>query len=202
MLSPQALKLSASYTAEEHNTLNNCFRIHPETKKMNFVAVGGGELWGLRQARMHTKHYTCIEPLADIYMNDSVRYLVEQLDDISFIPKRFKDVTPADLPPGNSLFMFLFNILAYLEEPIESINAVIKPGDILFITTWANTEQAKQVRTSYFDYLNSFEEHIGIDPSESIGLCHFDSFPFDQLHHFKRSERIKEIITDTLIIYT
>lgn len=201
MLSPQALRISAPYHQEENAALDSCFAAHPETKDMNFIAVGGGELWELRRAMTHAKRYVCIEPLADIFLNDSVQYLVEQFDNISFIGKRFGDVQSRDLPSGNSLFMFLFNILAYLEDPIASINKLAKPGDILFLTTWANTPQAKRIRKTYFDYLNAAEEKVEIDPEDTVGLCHLDNFPFQKLSSFKKVTPIHGAITDILIIY-
>ncbi|HSX35468.1 MAG TPA: hypothetical protein VLH84_00875 [Patescibacteria group bacterium] len=202
MLSPYALKLSEPYNSEENVILERCLEAYPDIADMNFVAVGGGELWELRRAARYAKQYTCIEPLADIFINDSVRYLIEQCSNVSFVPKRFGEVEREDLPQGKSFFMFLFNILAYVEDPVGAINHILQPGDVLFITTWANTPLAKQVRSVYFSYLNETEKEVVIDPEQSIGLTHLDHFPVEELKHFKRSERIKGTITDVLIIYT
>lgn len=201
MLSPQALMLSASYHREESNVLEACLKNNRRTRKMNFVAVGGGELWELRRALKYTKSYTCIEPLADVFMNSSVKFLMEQFKNITYVPKRFGEVVASDLPRRNNFFMFLFNILAYIDDPIEIINRLTKPGDILFISTWADTEEALERRNTYFEYLNSFDEHITIDPDDTVGRCHLDSFPFEQLQYFKKSERYTGTVADTLIIY-
>jgi hypothetical protein len=202
MLSPYALKLSAPYNDEESEVLERFLKSYSPVKDMNFVAVGGGELWELRRASQYTKRYLCIEPLADIFINDSVKYLVEQFDNVSYIAKRFGDVLPSDLPPGNSFFMFLFNILAYIDNPIDAINNILQPGDVLFITTWADTAAARQTRSAYFDHLNETETGVIIDPEQGVGLSHFDHFPFDKLTRFKRYERITGAVTDILIIYT
>ncbi len=201
MLSPYALKLSAPYNDEESEVLEWCLQSCPAVRDMNFVAVGGGELWELRRASKYAKRYICVEPLSDIFMNDSVKYLVEQFDTISYIPKRFGDVKQSDLPPGNSFFMFLFNILAYIDNPVDAINKLLRPGDMLFISTWADTPEARRTRSSYFDHLNEMEEEAIIDPEQSIGLSHFDHFPFDELKYMKSYERVKGKITDILIIY-
>ncbi|HSX33328.1 MAG TPA: hypothetical protein VLF91_03265 [Candidatus Saccharimonadales bacterium] len=201
MLSPYALKLVEPYTSEENDALEVCLRAYPGIKDMNFIAVGGGELWELRRALTYAKRYVCIEPLANIFINDSVRYLVEQNDNVSFIAKRFGEVSLQELPEGNSFYMFLFNILAYIPEPIEAINQLIKPGDILFITTWANTPHAKLTRKRYFDHLNEPEEDVIIDPEQTIGLAYLTHFPFHELKCYKRHELVQGAVTDILIIY-
>jgi len=201
MLSPYALKLSAPYNDEESEVLERCLKLYPAIKDMNFVAVGGGELWELRRASKYAKRYVCIEPLADIFINDSVRYLVEQFNDVSFVSKRFGEVVPSDLPPGNSFFMFLFNILAYVDDPVGSINRLLQPGDVLFISTWADTAEARRTRASYFDHLNELEKEVIIDPEQGVGLSHFDQFPFEELAHMKSYERVKGVVADILIIY-
>jgi hypothetical protein len=201
MLSPQALTLSAPYNNEESEELERCLCQYAGIKDMNFIAIGGGELWELRKALKYTARYVCIEPLANIFINDSVKFLTEQHDTISIVAKKFGAVMAEDLPSGNSFFMFLFNILAYINDPIESINRLLRQGDILFMSTWANTPEAHRTRMSYFEFLNEDQEII-IDPAASVGLAHFDNFPFEKLRFYKRHERIKGAVTDILIIYT
>jgi hypothetical protein len=202
MLSPYALKLSEAYNSEESIFLDQYLRDTPNIANMNFIAVGGGELWELRRALKFAKSYVCIEPLADIFISDSVKYLTEQLDNISYVAKRFGEVDRSQLPDGNAFFMFLFNILAYIEEPIKAINNIIRSGDILFITTWANTDKARRVRSAYFDHLNKAEKEVIIDPHQNVGLSHLDNFPFDDLIYFKHHERVTGKVADVLIIYT
>lgn len=202
MLSPYALKLSEPYNSEESEVLEKCLRVHPNIADMTFVAVGGGELWELRRASKFAKSYVCIEPLADIFINDSVKYLTEQSANVSYITKKFGEVKRGELPDGNAFFMFLFNILAYVEQPISAINNIITEGDTLFITTWADTPEARKTRSAYFCHLNEVEKEVIIDPEESIGLSHLNNFPFDELKYFKSYERIKGRVADVLIIYT
>lgn len=201
MLSPYSLKLSKPYNDEENEHLEACLQHMPGIRDMCFVAVGGGELWQLRRALKYAKSYVCIEPLTDVFVNDSVQCLVEQHARVSCVAKRFNDVERNDLPDGPAFLMFTFNIFAYLENPVQSINDLCHPGDILFITTWADSHKARQTRQSYFEYLNRPEEEIVIDPNETIGLTHLEVFPFDKLRHYERHEYITGNITNTLIIY-
>lgn len=196
MLSPQALKLSAAYHQEESSVLEKCLKKN-STKNMNFAAIGGGELWRLRLALAYTKSYACIEPLADVFMNDSVKYLVEQSSNVLYIAKRFEDVTREDLPSRNNFFMFLFNVLAYINDPIEAINKLSKPGDILFISTWANTKESKRCRDGYFSYLNSCGEQAGMF-SDRFNIS---DLKLADLKYFKSSERLSNNVADVLVIY-
>ena len=201
MLSAPALTLSAQYQAEENEALERTLRRSTAISEMNLVAIGGGALWGLRHALQHTRRYACVEPLADLHINDSVRYLVEGNPDVSVVPKRFEDVHKSDLPEGNSVFFFVFNIMAYLDSPVSQINRLITPGDVLFISTWADNPRARAIRSEYLQYLNR-TEGASIDPEGSLGRYQLDRFPCTEIKHFRRSERIKGVATDILVVYT
>lgn len=203
MLSPQALIYAAPFLGEEKDVLVDFLQNTSQISQMNLVVVGAGELWYLPLGFEYAKRYVSIEPLSDIFLNDSIKYLTTANPRITVINKRFHDVKSADLPDGNSVFVFLFNILAYLEDPLEDINKLIKPGDILFISGWNHRNPlARSVRKQYFDYLNSFEKDVIIDPDGSVGICRLDCFPFSSLNSHIRHQRVTGNISDQLIIYT
>ena len=202
MLSPQAVKRSKAYNSEEENILKDLLVKTPEARHMNFIAVGAGELWYLKYGLKYTKKYVSIEPLTKIFLNDSIEYLAKQMKNIVLLEKKFGDVKKDEIPEGNSLYVFLFNILAYIENPIPAINSLLREGDILFISAWNTTKKAKKIRTQYFNYLNKFEEKVVIDPEETVGLCYLDNFPFQSLKYYKKQKRITGKVVDVLIIYT
>jgi hypothetical protein len=202
MLSPQAIKQSKPYHNEEEESLKSLLIKTPEARRMNFVAVGAGELWYLKYGLKYTHKYVSIEPLTKIFLNDSIEYLAKQMKNIILLEKKFGDVKRNEIPEGNSIYVFLFNILAYIEDPILAINKLLREGDILFISAWNTKKRAKIVRKKYFNYLNKFEKQVVIDPEESVGLCYLDHFPFESLKFYKRHKRITGKITDILIIYT
>lgn len=202
MLSPQAIKRSLSYQHEEEKSLKDLLSKTSNANNMNFIAVGAGELWYLEYGLQYAKKYVSIEPLTKIFLNDSVRYLVKQTPNIALLEKKFGEVLREEIPSGNSIYVFLFNILAYIEKPISIVNRLLREGDILFISSWNSTFKAKEVRTRYFNYLNKFEKKVVIDPDDTIGLCHLDDFPFQSLKYYKKHRRITGKITDILMIYT
>ena len=202
MLSPQAIKISESYNSEEEKSLKELLVSIAEARRMNFIAVGAGDLWYLKYGLKYANKYISIEPLTKIFLNESIEYLATQMKDIILIKKKFGDVKKTEIPEDPSIYIFLFNILAYIENPITAINNLLREGDILFISAWNTTKKAKQIRKRYFNYLNMFEKKVIIDPEETIGLCYLDNFPFESLKYYKRHKRITGKVTDILIVYT
>lgn len=188
MLAPRALELSRAYHDEESAVLEKILKKNARVKDMNFIAVGGGMLWELRRAMKYAKRYVCIEPLSDMYLNDSIKYLLEQSDDISFLPKRFDEISKQDLPGGNSFYLFLFNVLAYVDDPLAAIRAVTQPGDIVFVSTWADTSLARAIRQRYFTYINGSEQLLS-------------DISFETLPTFQKVERITGAVTDITVAY-
>lgn len=202
MMSPQASKLAKSFNAEETQAINNLLDEVKGVKKMNFVVIGAGTLWYLRESFHKVKRYVEVDPLADLYLNSQFKFLIEQFSKISLIEKRFQNIDKNELPEGNSIYAFIFNILSYIEHPIKNINRLLKPGDVLFISSWRQTKEAKKVRSQYFNYLNTFEKEAIIDPEKTTGLCYLNKFPFERLKHYKSHTLIHGKITDILVIYT
>ena len=122
------------------------------------------------------------------------------MENVHIIKKRFAETTRKDLFPGRNIFVFMFNILAYIKNPLGEINDLIRPGDILFISTWNTTSKAKEIRTRYFNYLNSFENEIVIDPENTIGICDLKLFPFDSLRYPEKHTYYKTDVVEILEI--
>ncbi len=202
MMSPQASKLAQSFNAEETQAIHKLLDEVKGIEKMNFVVVGAGTLWYLRESFHKVKRYVEVDPLADLYLNNQFKFLIEQFSNISLIQKRFQNIDKTELPKGNSVYAFIFNILSYIEHPIKNINRLLKPGDVLFISSWRQTKEAKKVRSQYFNYLNAFEKEAIIDPEKTTGLCYLKHFPFERLKHYKSHKLIHGKITDILVIYT
>ncbi len=202
MMSPEAALLARPYDREEIVQIKSLLAELPNCAQMNFVVVGAGQLWYMPTTFKKVAHYIAIEPLGKLFVTKQFRFLIKQFDTITLLEKKFQDVEPLDIPEGSSVYAFIFNILAYIDHPIKNINRLLKKGDVLFITSWSNRDEAKKVRRKYFNYLNQFEDEVVIDPEKTIGLCHLELFPFDKLTHYQSHKLLHGVITDTLIIYT
>jgi len=203
MMLPDAEERAELYVKEEKEALLKLMTSIPGIDKMNFVIIGSGTIWYIELAYDKTKTYVAVEPLANIFIQRQFNYILSKHKNIKIIDKEFGDFTAIEIPNNNSIFVFHFNILAYIPNPIRNINKYLKEGDILYISSWNNSDEAKQVRKTYFDYLNlnTDSNSFKINPEETVGLCNLDIFPFHKLKYYKRHERIKGKITDILIIY-
>ncbi len=103
------------------------------------------------------------------------------------------------IEPNMDIF---FNVISYIEDPIQSINRIIRKGDILFLSSWAKNQKARTIRKEYLTYLNNAESHPAVDLSVTTGLCNLDEFPFEKLKYYSRHVRQNSTVTDVLIIYT
>lgn len=203
MMLPDAEKKASPYIEEERLNVMNLLKQIENAQEMNFIVIGAGTLWYIELVYDQVKTYIAIEPLADIFIQKQLRYLLTKHPNIKVIDKELGDFESSDLPSNNSVFVFHFNILAYIPDPLEKINKYIKKGDIIYISSWGTSEKARTVRKNYFEYLNLnvSQDSFKIDPDDTIGLCNLDIFPFQKLKHYKRHERIKGEIADMLIIY-
>lgn len=202
MMLPDAELKAEPYVYEESKLLQDLLSSTNSLDTYNFVVVGSGTLWYIDMAYGRVKNYVAIEPLADIFIQKQVSYILTKHKDIHIIGQDFGNFNSNELPNNKSIFIFHFNILSYIPDPIEKINSYIKEGDILYLSTWNSTNEAKTVRKSYFDFINigMNPDEFRIDPLKPIGLCNLDVFPFEKLKYYKSHKRVKGNITDILII--
>lgn len=204
MMLPDAEKKVLPYVIEEKANLIKLLKSINKTDNFNFVVIGSGTLWYIDLVYESVKKYIAIEPLADIFIAKQVMFVLKQLKNIDVIKNNFGDFSKKILIKNNSIFVFHFNILSYIYDPVKKINKYLKEGDILYISSWNTTESAIKVRKEYFDLINSGTNPADsrIDPTSTLGLCNLDLFPFSELKYYKSHKRIKGKITDILIIYS
>lgn len=203
MMSPDAEKKAFLYLKEEEKNLSNLLFSFKNLNKKNFVVVGAGALWYLDLVFEKVNKYIAIDPLSNIFIQKQIRFIISKHHNIKIIGKELGIFKKKELGSNSSIFIFHFNILAYIKNPISIINKYLKHGDILYLSTWSDSTRAKKVRQEYFNFLgfDQFKKIFNIDPKKNSGICDFDSFPFKKLKLYKSHERIKGIITDLLIIY-
>ncbi len=202
MMSPTATKYANPFLDEEKRFINETLDGQEKLRSYNFVTIGSGQLSLLEIALRKAKSYTAIEPLLNLWLSKDLLFMLKGIKKVKLINKQFGKFDKKKLFPGHNLFIFLFNILAYIEHPLSKINSVITPGDVLFITTWQRSTKAEEIRTEYFNYLNSFENETIIDPKKTIGLCKLKYFPFHKLKYYKKHKYLNGDIVSGLIIYT
>ncbi len=203
MMLPDAEKKAGLYVKEERNALVKLISNTDEINKRNFIVIGAGTLWYIELVFGKVKKYIAIEPLADTFVQKQVSFILDKHDNIKVIGKELGKFKESEIPDNKSIFVFHFNILAYIPNPIVKINKYLKKGDILYFSTWSNSDKARQVRKRYFDYIsfNQSANSFKIDYEKPTALCNLDTFPFTKLKHYKTHKRIRGNITDILIVY-
>lgn len=202
MMLPDSEKKAEPYVKEEAKWLKELITSVHGLNQWNFVVVGSGTLWYLDLVYNHVKNYVAVEPLADVFIQKQVNFILSYHSDIHVIPNQFGEFNKEQIPSANSVFLFHFNILSYIPEPINKINKYLRKGDVLYISTWNNSEIAKKSRRDYFNYINNGmnDKEFKVDPDKPIGLCNLDNFPFNELKYYTTHKRIKGEVTDILII--
>lgn len=199
---PDAEEKASAYVAEEEDLLKEIIGTMANIQDKNFVVVGAGNIWYVEISYEKVKNYIAIEPLANIFIQKEMQYILGKHSNIHIIPNEFGDFDNSKLPDGNNIYVFHFNILSYIPDPITRINRYLKEGDVLYISSWNTTQSAKRVRKEYFDYLNmnTLGDSHKVDPTDSNELIDLDTFEFEKLKFYKNHKRIKGEITDILII--
>lgn len=202
MMMPDAEKKARLYIQEEKNAITHLLSSTKNLNTMNFIVVGAGTLWYIELAFEKVKNYIAIEPLANAFIQKQLNFILSKHSNIKIIAKELGKFKKSEIPNNQSIFIFHFNVLAYIPCPIKKINKYLRRGDILYFSTWGNSEKAKKTKKEYF-------KHLGLDQAanpfeadfNSNKLCDFDTFPFDKLKYYKTHKRIKGKIADILIIY-
>lgn len=203
MMLPNAEEKAVRYSTEEKIALLSVLE-NKIYNSYNFVVIGSGTLWYIDEVYEKVHKYIAVEPLAEIFIHKQVMFLIDKLSKVLVINDEFGNFSEKLINDFNNVLVFHFNILSYIPDPIQKINKYLKEGDVIFISSWSSTSEAKNIRKAYFDFINNgiSDDDLKIDPSSDIGLCDLDLFDFLKLSHYKSHKRIKGEITDILIIFS
>ncbi len=199
MLSPFALSYASSFLQEEERHLLQLIKKLPVIGNMNFVVIGAGPLTYLRLGAAYAKKYIAVDPCLDYFINDSMRYLADSTSNVALVKKPFNQLQRSDVGQERCLFVFLFNVISYLENPLATIHQLARPGDILFVSTWNETDTARHTMERYFAYVDNQESYITVE--NLVRQKALKKFSEEFLTTFSRVETVKGDITESAIIY-
>lgn len=196
MQSKASLALTLPYHAEELERIEGCISsLKAEQRKVdNFVAIGAGHFRYADVALKNKLTYVAIEPsFRDEAPHMNAGFQTPQAN-VHIVPKKFEDVTQADLPSGRNLFFFLFNVFPYIQDALSCLKSLTKTGDIVVISSWnKDSPEAQRLKTTYYGYLMSaFNCHIA--PAND----YMDVVQTESARMAPCSVRMKSKITDIL----
>lgn len=203
MMLPVIKKKAKHYESEEKHFLLKLLSCLSNKEQYQLAVIGAGALSYVDLAIRKQIEYVAIEPLINLYIQKELLFLVKQQANVSVIPKCFGDFSPAELKRKNRIFLFTFNVFAYIDDPIERINRYIKRGDILFISTWnLHSKQALDIRKGYFDFIRESMLATNLSLSDFLSgkIYNLDCFDLAKLKFYTSNERFTNNITDILIV--
>lgn len=199
MLANSVLKKARPYLNEERSILEELIHNTRQIYQMNFCLIGGGPLHYLSLATQYFSKYILIEPYLRYFMDEPSVKTMEKSTNIIFIERGFEDYCrthSVTFTQTRTLYVFWFNVISYIQDPIEWIKRIVKTGDMVFISRWGNTALAQKTLKDYLDYVNNGEKknNLQILPASQ-------ELPLDQLDHTSKIQLIRQNITDITIIH-
>lgn len=140
MYSPKALIAASVFLEHEKKVLTELIKKNPSIN--NMVVIGSGPMAYLSLATAFNKKYIGVDPFYRMRASDN--------QNVFYFDCKFEALQRSQLPGGSCLFIFWFNVLQYLDAPQITIDALVRPGDIFFHSTWSSHRQADNSMRSYF----------------------------------------------------
>ena len=190
-----------SYDAEEKKILLDILENLIDKELHQLVVIGAGTLSYVEVATSLRINYVAVEPLINFYIQKELLFVLKQQSNISIIPENFGEFKENKLREGKRIFMFVFNVFAYIPNPIDKINQYLKKGDIIFISTWnLHSDKANDIRTKYFDMICKSMDVENLNEFKKGKTYDLNEFSFEKLNSYVSHKRLKGDITDILII--
>jgi hypothetical protein len=199
MLSNPALKKAQVYLNEEQSILEKLVCNISQPCKMNFCVVGGGAFHYLPLAAHYFSKYVIIEPYLRCFVDKEHLMVIRKLTNIKCIEASFEDYCQKHssvFSMTKTVYIFWFNVISYIQNPIAWLNKIVKSGDIIFISKWGNTEKAQKTLKDYFNCVNNMEGRKAykvLPTSQDI--------PFHQLCYNSAIQFVRQSITDIVIVH-
>lgn len=140
MYSRSALSAAQEYLSHEKEVVISVLQQNPLIK--NLVVIGSGPAAYLDTAYDFQCQYIGIDPF----------YRLKEVNkkNIFYFDCSFNDINRTQLPDGPCLFLFWFNVLHYLKDPVQALIKITKTEDIILHSTWSFKNDTTQYMKSYF----------------------------------------------------
>ena len=158
MLSRSAVSIASPYLHHEKSVLIE--KLEDIKNIDNTVVVGAGPCVHMEPVLKRQKMYIGIDPYYP--------FRVSLYDRVLLFDCFFEHIDREQLPKGNFLFIFCFNVLFYINNPERYIGRILRKGDAIFISQWAHTDNAVSLMKEYFYYIYEGSEVRSRNAIENI----------------------------------
>ncbi len=145
MFTSNALALAEPFLHHEAGILKRILSESPAIKTV--VVIGSGPL----AYRELVRHYR-----GDlVYVGVDPYYQISgELAPKTFIlNQRFENLRRHSWGSGPCLYVLWFNVLFYLHDPIDQLNSLLSPGDVVVNSGWSPKLAAQKVMEEYFSHV-------------------------------------------------
>ena len=196
MLCPLGLNLAKPYLAEERQSLLALMEKEHLYSNSLFIAIGAGPLIHLDVAISYNQTYVGIDPLINEFINKLVKI---PANGITIINKTLEEVNKCELPLGRQLFVFLFNVISYINDVAEHVNRLVRPGDFVFFSTWSKTKESNKNKHDYFQHVNCEKLPFSEKRNFMVSIIDADAL-ISRIEGVKQVEREKKQIMTNYIL--
>jgi hypothetical protein len=185
--------MAKPYLNEEENIIKNYVLANTYDKLKNIVVIGAGPLRYLNIAPK--KNYVAIDKYLNYFLNKDLKSVIKGSENISLINKPFEEVDRDDLPAGNSLYIFTFNVISYINDIERSINKLIGENNIIFISGW--NKMAHSLMSNYLHYVYQSSPYL----KNSASFINPHNINFMNMDKIKKIEKHGGIFTKSISVY-
>ncbi len=199
MLSDQGSEKARSYLLEEESALLKFMQTTPGVSGMDFCVVGGGCFQYLSLAKIFCKSYILVEPNLDLFADQKVVDTLCSSENVRCFRDKFEGYCEKELLNsynGNTFYVFWFNVISYIDNPVGLIKKHTKKGDIVFFSTWRDIPKSQEIMSSYLDYINGHS-----DIYEKFELPRIKAKEIDELRLLYKFEHTINEATEILILH-
>jgi hypothetical protein len=170
MFTPDSLMLASAYHREERRQLYDALGDTENLAHKSMVTIGAGPLaycdLGLRLCR----NYIAVDPHSYAHLTGELKEWILLEKRISIVSEGYENFI-AQKSPGDRIYLFPFNVISYLDDPEEKLLGNLTSGDVVFIATWAGSEQARKVREAYLRSFSYPHERSTEKPIYDLESC-------------------------------
>lgn len=191
MYSQSALSAAQEYLSYEKKVVISVLQLNPLIK--NLVVIGSGPGAYLDLAYDYECQYIGIDPF--------YRLKKENQKNIIYFDCSFNEIHRAQLPEGSCLFLFWFNVLHYLKDPVQALIKITQAEDIILYSTWSFKNDITQYMKSYFREVYRDSTHCYQQAIQCIREQNYEDSLFRELAAIKNYTTYDNQINRCTVLY-
>lgn len=197
MFSPSALNIADPYLVEEKKEIKEHILEKFNNKIKNIIVIGAGPLRYLDDFCDSNQNYVAVDKFLNTFTDDNSFCLTDKKYSTLLINNCFENLKKGELPEKDSLYIFTFNVISYISNPLFSLSTHLNKNNVVYISGWNNSFSKE--RTDYLNHLYDSSSPYLQGSSSFVDVHDLDYNVINLKHKIKKHEGvfIKSVIIDT-----